>query len=239
MCESAYAQPDAVYTVTIGMEASTGDYGGTEESDLLFVPVSLSYSSFPWTFKLTAPYLHIEGPVSVADGQPVGTSPSKATEEGLGDLSLAVTYSVKDPLPGGVYLDLKTRVKMSTASRSKGLGTGRPDVSVQADLFRVIGNWTPFATLGYKFTGRPSYLDLNNSAFASIGTDYRLTGKWHLGASLDYREPISERSDDGLELVPYAAWRVRPDMTLNTYLVLGLSDGSPDRGIGLQLSFRR
>ena len=239
-CAPVNAEPDGSYTVTLGVDVSSGDYGGTEETDLIFMPVSLSYSSFPWTFRLTVPYLRIDGPVSVVDGQPVATtSANNTTEDGLGDLSLAVTYSVEDPLPGGIFVDLKTRLKAPTASRSKGLGTGRRDISVQADLFKAAGNWTPFATLGYKFTGDPPDLDLNDSAFASIGTDYRLKGPWHLGASLDYREPISQLSDDGLEFVPYAAWRIRPSVILNTYLVLGLSDGSPDQGFGLQLSYKR
>ncbi len=229
-------------TLSAGLDYSTGEYGLAAETDLVYLPVSLKYSDSPWTFKLTAAYLHLTGPGSIAADGPgaslVGASTRRATESGLGDVLASITYATEAPAFGDNYLDLTLKVKLPLADADRGLGTGEVDYTVQLDILRSEGPWTPFATVGYRFIGESRRFDLNDAWLASLGLDRRFNAAISAGLVLDFREAIAAGADNGLELIPYLAWSLGGGYSLSAYGIAGLSDGSPDLGVGTQLSYR-
>src|SRR5215510_6681898 len=52
-------------TLSVGADYSTGKYGQSQSTDLLYVPVTAKHETGRWTFKLIVPYLHITGPGNV------------------------------------------------------------------------------------------------------------------------------------------------------------------------------
>ncbi len=55
---------------------------------------------------------------------------------------------------------------------------------------------------------------------------------------MDYRQATTSTADGALEMSPYVTWGLSDSFGLNLYGLLGLSDGSPDVGGGLQLSLK-
>jgi hypothetical protein len=160
------------------------------------------------------------------------------TEAGLGDVVASLTYSLDAIWTIATLIDLQAKVKLPTADADKGLGTGEADYSVQVDLARAYGPVTPFATFGYQFMGESDAFALDDRAYLSLGAGYKLGPKLNLGLLYDFREAAAASSDDSEELLSYATWKVSRNWVLNSYVALGLSDGSPNQGVGSQLSYR-
>ena len=240
-----YAQDEytAITQMSVGMEYTSGDYGQSQNTDILYVPFSLKYDAFPWSVKLTVPYIRITGPGNVVGGVDGGvvigdSSKRRTTEQGMGDTVASVTYALDTWWNTAPIVDLTAKAKIATADEARGLGTGENDYSLQVDIANTYGNTTPFLMVGYKFMGDPEDIDLNNVWFGSVGLDYRLHPLVNVGLSFDTSQATSLVSEDPKELVGYMNWKITKTFSVMGYGVLGFSDGSPDNGLGFQMSYR-
>ncbi len=230
------------FKVSSGFDYSSGDYGSTVDTEIWYVPLTLKYSTFPWTAKVTVPWLQIKGPGGVVGGGESvivvnSGATTTTTESGLGDVVAAISYSM-DPISDGFpLLDFTAKVKLPTADEDKGLGTGKVDYTLQVDAASFYGNWIPLATLGYKIKGDPTGVKLDNTFFASVGAAYKFNDKTSAGATLDYQEASTSTSDDATELFAYLAYKLSKQWSINTYGLVGFTDGSPNEEIGMQFSF--
>jgi len=249
----AFAGDLAEWKLSTGFDQSEGDYGEPTDTTIFYLPVSLGYSRGPWSYKVTIPWIEIEGAGNVIGGGEGGVilpggqgsrggqggqNDRVTTESGLGDVWISGTWSVSDIDPNLFFLDLTGKIKLPTADEDKGLGTGELDYTLQAELYKSLGRWTPMATLAYKVKGDPEAATLNNVLYVSAGADYRLNDQRSLGATLDYQEASSSGADNSLELFMYLGQRLSPEWSGSVYTYLGLTDGSPDYGLGLQASYR-
>lgn len=251
------AEPGAwgTLTATTGFDYRRGDYGLDRDTELWYAPLTLKFllEDLGWTptdgdqleFGVTVPYLDIRGPVDVitagVETVPIdrgdGIEMRSERDRGLGDIVLRGTYLWRpfpaDPLPA---IELTGRLKLPTGEENEGLGIGSLEGSGQLDLYRSFGPITPFASVGYRAFEGTSDFDLEDGWLASGG----LIGRFHESVSgglfVDWREAASKSADDPLELTPYLAVRCGSHWTISPYGVVGLSDGSPDFGFGLQLS---
>ena len=229
-----------------GVEYTTGNYGGSKDVEEWYVPLTAKYLTGPYVLRLTIPYIEVKAPsgtvVSGGSGGEVlapGTGPRK-TEEGLGDIIAGVTYrdllATEDSMD--LAVDLTGKIKFGTADEDKGLGTGEHDFTVKADIFRFMNPLTPFASLGYRFRGDPPGTNLDNGWILMFGTMYDVSED--LGWSVDYyfSEASSRASDDPQELSAALDYKLGKTENLQGYVIKGLSDGSPDWGIGVTLTIR-
>ena len=179
------------------------------------------YKTLPWTFKVTVPYLQIDGPANVVGGIDGGvvvgdTTSQREKESGLGDIVASVMYSI-DPLGDAApFVDLTGKIKIPTADEDKNLGTGETDYSFQVDLSKIYGAWIPYVTLGYQFMGSSDTLELDDRPYASIGTDYRLNPQTSLGAAYDWKQAATDTSDDVSEGSLYVNQKDRKSTRLNS-----------------------
>ena len=234
------AADDDNFKLTGGAEFSSGSYGADEDTDILYLPITLAYETDAFRFSASTSYLKIEGPGSVVGGDGgivIGPGTAQTTSEsGLGDLILAGTLNAYPEAGSDLpYLELTAKVKVPTADEDKGLGTGEIDYSLQADVFKSFGTVTPFATLGYKVRGDVDGFELNDGLFASAGAVVKMSEKLSLGGAYDFREAATDTSEDASEVSPFVNLKVTPDVMLTTYGIFGFSDGSPDSGLGVQL----
>lgn len=235
---------DIGLSFSTGASYSSGGYGADEKTKLLVVPFSLRASAGDWRFSATLPYLRIDSPGNIVGGGTIGPiiinpgSPAaREVRKGLGDLSLGASYSLPSGSLGGFDLDLSGRVKLPTSSERKALGTGKTDVAIAAELSRTFGTLTPFATLGYRFFGDPSGLDLRNGPSASVGTTIQF-GSTVAIASYDYARATSVASEDAHELFGALSGPLTDRLNWTAYGIAGLSEGSPDYGLGVLLTFK-
>lgn len=229
------------FSISTGVDYSTGSYGQTEDTDILVVPISARATAGRLSFTATLPYLRIDGPGGVVlgpGGDPLPGVPTTAgVRDGFGDLSLGATYTIPADELGGLEIGLGGRVKLPTSSQARQLSTGETDVSLSADISYTIGNVIPFVNVGYRFLGDPEGFDLRNGPTASIGSSF-VMGRSVLIASYDYARSVSPATDDSHELFGGLSGPVGSRLNLTGYGVVGLSDGSPDFGVGVLLTAR-
>lgn len=232
----------ATIKITTGFDYSSGDYGDSGDTEIWYVPFSVSYQRFPWKAKVNVPWLQIDGPGGVIGGGDsgivVGPGATETSASGLGDIIASLQYSVEAIPADMMYLDLTAKIKFPTADEDDNLGTGEFDYTFQADLAKSLGAFTPLATLGYKIKTDSDELKLDNVWFASVGADYRLSERSNFGATIDFQEAATSSSDDAVELFTYLSHKLTTHWSLTGYGYFGFSDGSPDEGLGLQISYR-
>ncbi len=221
-----------------GLEYSIGDYGGTEDIEDFYVPVTGRLDLERVSLELTVPYLRVSAPegtlVTDPDSEPLPGTGQQVTERGIGDVIAGLT--VYDVVYGENFaLDVAARVKFGTADEDKGLGTGENDYTLRTDLYRFVGQFTWAGSLGYKFRGDPAGADLNNVWLGSIGGIYAPLDHYRFGMFYDYRESSLADSDALSEVSAFATRRVNDRFTLHFYAFTGFSDSSPDRGAGVLL----
>jgi hypothetical protein len=228
-----------------GLDYTQGKYGTSTETKVLAVPVTARYEVERWTYKLTLPYLKVDGPANFLPGfGPVNNSgkPKRrnfagtTTESGLGDAVLSATYNVWYDRSLERGMDLTGRVKLPTGDAARGLGTGSTDLSLQVDAWRTFNRTTLFADVGYTFFGHSDYVELQNAANFGVGASQKLNDLDSVGASVDGRERASPGGFPQRELTLF--WNRRADRLtrFQAYVLFGFADGSPDFGIGVSAS---
>lgn len=226
-------------TFSTGIDYSTGDYGLAEDTDILVVPFSLRATTGNLAFTASIPYISIDGPGGVVigpGGEPLpGVPTTSGKRSGIGDLSLGTTYTIPAAAMGGLELALGGRVKLPTSPQSEQLSTGETDFSVSADASYAFGNVIPFVNVGYRWLGDPTGVDLRNGPTASIGSSFQF-GRSVLIASYDYARASSRLAEDSHEVFAGLSTPVSSALTLTGYGIAGLSQGSPDVGVGLLIT---
>ncbi len=236
-CASATAQS---VSWTTGVEYTSGEYGGSDTIEDIYVPLTGRINFERTSLALTVPYLSVRAPegtlVSDPGEEPVAGSGDMTTESGLGDV--IATATIRDVIYSSrldVAVDLTGKVKFGTADETKGLGTGEEDYTIQADVFKFFDGLTLFGTAGYRFRGSPDDYALENVLLGSVGGVYRSGDLTRLGFAFDYRESSLPDGDALLELSALATRNVGEELRLEFYVVKGFSDSSPDWGAGVML----
>lgn len=232
---------DSTLKLMTGFDYSSGDYGATQSTDILYVPFTAKYQTEPWTFKLTVPYIRITGPGNVVGGGTEGSivvgggSATRNTASGLGDVVAAVSY---DLLPSPL-VQVTGKVKFGTADHKTGLGTGENDYAAQLDVAQTYGKVTPFGTLGYKTLGNPPGYKLNNEAYGSLGFSYKFSPVTSGGLIYDYKQAATSYGTASQDLVAFTVYKQTRALSWIGYVVGGLSNGAPNSAVGVQVSYKQ
>lgn len=226
-------------TLAGGMDYSIGKYGGSESTEIWYVPVTAKFESGASTFKLTLPYLRITAPIGGnligidSQGHPIyGGSGTRETHEGQGDAVASYIHGLFEHPVKGFLLDLGAKAKLATADAAKGLGTGKNDYTAMADLYYLAGAWTPFLSLTYRVTGAPAGSNLKNVWGGTLGLGYRQSSANSLGLMWDTRQASTASGVASSEATAYWVRKFGGGTKLQAYAVKGFSDGSPGWGLG-------
>jgi hypothetical protein len=225
----------------VGGDYSTGDYGADEKTDVWLVPMILRARTGDLSISTSVTYIKMSGPADVVigpDGEQLPGVPSGGgVREGLSDLSVSAGYTFSGRNAEAPSFALTGRVKIPTSKPSAQLGTGKVDYSVRAEVSTSVGPLLPFASLGFRVLGDPEGIDLRNGVNASIGASATI-GRRVLIASFDYSTSASEGTASSRSLFGGFSTPVAENLNITAYGVKGLSESSPDYGIGLLLSMQ-
>jgi hypothetical protein len=237
LCIASAAADDGALTLGGGLHYSEGDYGTGATTRITTLALTGRYDVDPWTFKLTLPYLFVSGGQQVVPGiGPVNRTRSESSASGPGDVVVAATYSALYDRASMFGIDLTGKVKLGTADRDQGLGTGENDFSFQADLYKTIDRTTLFGTLGYTIFGDPPGFPLDNGFYYSLGASFKLPPRESVGFSLDGRQAVVPGGPQRRELVGFWTRALESAWKAQAYFLVGLADGSPDWGAGVTLA---
>ncbi len=226
--------------LSTGLDYSSGDYGGDDDIEDVYIPVTATLTTGRLGFRLTVPYLYVSAPtgtvITDAGGQFIAGTGDTETESGLGDVIGGVTlYDVVNNSELGIAVDVSAKVKFGTADADKGLGTGENDYSLQADLYKFFGPVTLLGSAGYKFRGDPSGLDLEDVWFASTGGIYKFNRAVRSGIIYSYRESAFDKGDAVQDVTGFVSLRLSDAWRVQLHGLAGLSESSPDWGTGMLL----
>lgn len=238
------AVEDGQFKYSGGFDYSSGDYDDAQKTTILYIPYRAGYKYGSFSGQITVSWISIDGPGTVVGGGgggvvlPPGSSGESRRESGMGDTWFSLMYDI-DAFPYELgYLDVTGKLKIPTADEDKRLGTGEIDRALQFDYMYPLDRLTPMVSLGYKMRGDPEGVNLKNSASFSVGADWRQSSKVNVGASLDYQQASVSGVDDLLDFFTYLNYKKDHSLSVTPYLYFGLSNGSPDIGGGLQLTFK-
>lgn len=247
-CAGASFVAHAANSMTIGVTPSysEGDYGTSSTTKIVYVPVYLKYQADDLSLKLTVPYISVESTGAlVSGGMVIGkpgaggrTTTATTTESGLGDIWLEGRYrlhgtgNAPDVLP-------YAKVKLGTASRNNGLGTGENDYEAGVGLEWAVGTTTfPFVDVGYRVLGQPPGVTLNDIATYDGGVMWKLDNKnFVTGMFAGHQSAVSGQAD-AADLIVSWNYSLTSATGLQAYFDKGISDGSPNFAVGAGLETR-
>lgn len=229
---------------TLGASYSNGGYGTPRNTNVELALPALSAETGDFKFTASLPYMRISGRGLVifdSVGNPIvinrhsNLPPDVRT--GWGDLDLSASYTI----PAAILADWEVKIsgltKIPTGSERRHLSTGAMDYGVSVDVSRKFGIWQPFITMGYLMPNQPATFQLYDTASISAGTAVEITDDLVATGSYDWDSASTPLVPASHELFGSLSW-VRGDaVTFSGYATVGLSDGSPNIGGGLLVSY--
>ncbi|MHB8534169.1 MAG: hypothetical protein ACYDBW_01835 [Sulfuricaulis sp.] len=224
-------------TLTLGVQPSyfEGDYGTSTTTKIFYVPVYAKYKTGNLSLKLTVPYLSVESSGALISGGTVissGTGGTVTRNSGMGDIWAEGRYKIRGT---GNAPDVSpyAKIKFGTASRTDGLGTGEDDYEAGLGFEWVVGRTVfPFADIGYRLLGSPPGRNLRNILTYDGGITFKTDEKNFITGMYSGHQASQAGFANTADLL--VAWNheTRPGSGFQFYVDKGLSNGSPQFGIG-------
>ncbi|MFA6434986.1 MAG: transporter [Elusimicrobiales bacterium] len=222
----------------------TGKYGTSDRTNSIYVPFTLKRYYGGADLSVTAPYLRQSstGQIVWVGGTPVRTARGKATtatseQSGLGDITVRGTCPLKRNKSKSFDLALAGRIKLPTASKNKGLGTGEFDEGAGLEFSKeVIPGWTMLADGYYTLIGDPPGANFNDQVSLDLGFYRPLRENLSLTVLFETQSAIVDGNAAPRSISGTLSYSVPEGTQFSSGLTLGMSDGSPDIGISAGFS---
>jgi len=223
--------------LTLGSYFSSGDYGGSTTTELQSLSFSVKHRRGPWNFKASLPYLWITSDGSVLpDGEPTGTSGSRSSRSGIGDLTLTVSNRIYYDKAARQGMRLRGKVKLPTADEDKALGSGEVDYTVELAPFKQIDDTTLYGALGFKIYGDTESTDYRDVWLARAGFMHKFNPRHLAALSTSYRQKTTATRDDKHTLMLFHSYRPDRAWRVQSFAIVGLSNAAADLAGGISLA---
>lgn len=170
---------------------------------------------------------------------PLAAAPAAASSgrrSGLGDITVTLAYAA-DPLPW-LTLQASGRVKLPTASRSRGIGTGKVDTTLAAEAIARFGAASVHAGARRRFLGRPTGWTIRDGWGVGAGASYALGQGVSIGADYDWLQSATPGRAPLSEATGWISLPLGQRLRLQAYAGTGFSSRSSALLAGLSVSLR-
>ncbi len=229
----ATAGGDRTLRLTTGLDYSEGGYGNSTGTRIFYVPLKLEWRGEIWRASISSGYVDLDD-----EGGSTGAVEDSRTS-GNGDVTIGLVYQHPFALGGNWYIDVVNQLNLPRDDSPDQLTYGLYQWRSRLDWYRGNENWTWFGSLGYRWFENTDLVDVDNGPVASLGVDYRLNNRWNAALMVDFRAASSNSREDAVEWLPSITWKPSRGPVVNLYGVVGDSNSSPDRGIGIQFIFKK
>lgn len=237
------AHADRSAEVFAGVDYQEGDYGTGAKVETVSTSLGVAVRKGRVRLAAAVPYLRTTAPanVVVSQGGLFGTpllaggsnQTVRTTRQGLGDATLQAAY---DMPVAGFTASLGAGLKLPTASRAKGLGTGKADYAVNAQVARTLGGGiTPFAAIGYTVLGKPADFPVRNTLSGAAGTRVAISPGTAAVLSYSYEQSASQALTDRQSIGLGLGIALGCKLQLGLQGDAGLSRGAPDMKVGVRI----
>lgn len=165
-------------------------------------------------------------------------STRRVTNTGVGDLSLSASYSFDGLLGKDTYVDLTGRVRLPTGDEDKGLSLGVTDYAAIGEVGYDGAGHGVYLSGGRRFLSNAKSFKRVDGWQAGLGGWAKPSDNTTVGAYVDWRESSSGAGDDPAEVGAYWTYKVSKAWKVGLNASAGLTDASPDYGVGVTLSWR-
>jgi hypothetical protein len=172
------------------------------------------------------------------DGAVDVPSVADRSESGIGDASIALTYSLNALGDSPAYVDFTGRVRLPTGSEEDGLGVGATDYVALSELGWDGDAGGAFVSAGRRFLGKVDDFERVDGWQASAGGWINLSDAAVGGAYYDWRDSSARGGEDPSSVEAYVSWRLNDAWKIEVNGGVGLSDASADYTAGLTLIWR-
>lgn len=242
LAKDSNPQKETRFELLTGVDQVDGDVGEGLDYKTTFVTTGVAVTKGRFSVSASIPYISSTAPQEVIVNQgglfgtPLfasnGTQTGQVKRDGIGDLSLAAAYQL--PV-SGVDASIGASVKVPTASREKGLGTGKVDYGVSGQLSKKLGPVVPFVGAGYTIIGEPDNFETRNRLSGTAGSHLLLGKQSALTASYSYEQSASPSIGDSQSLNMGFGTNLTRSVRIGVDGAVGLSDAAPDTRVGLKL----
>lgn len=157
---------------------------------------------------------------------------------GLGDASIALTYSLDAIGDSPAYLDFTGRVRLPTGDEGKGLGVGATDYFALTELGWDGDAGGVFVSTGRRFLGDSDEFERVDGWQAAAGGWIYVSDAAVVGAYYDWRDSSFRGGEDPSSVEAYVSWRLNETWKVELSGGVGLSDSSADYTAGLMVFWR-
>jgi hypothetical protein len=157
---------------------------------------------------------------------------------GIGDASIALTYSLDTIGDSPAYVDFTGRVRLPTGDEDKGLGVGATDYVAMTELGWDGDPGGVFVSAGRRFLGDVEGFERVDGWQASAGGWVNISDSAVIGAYYDWRNASVRDGEDPSSVEAYVSWRLNEAWKIELNGGVGLSDASADYSAGLTLIWR-
>jgi Putative MetA-pathway of phenol degradation len=233
------------FLVKIGTLYERGDFGTPNTTRVFFVPVTFRYLGERFDVSVTPSFVRIDtsGGVRLIDGVPIptGEGPGIVREAGPGDTLVKGRLFLLEDAGRGSPLSALTpfvKIKIPTANDKRDLGTGKADYGFGVEWDKQLESFLLFGDVGYTVIGKPVGLALQNRPAASFGVGKKASDTVTVSGLVDWRRAIVRGSQDPVGLVGILTYKATPTVSLSPNAFVGLTNGSPAFGVGIELAFK-
>ena len=230
------------FQVKIGATYDQGDFGLTEITKVLFVPITFRYLGNRYDVSVTPSFARVNGTggVRLIDGVPTPTGEQSGsfrdTASAAGDTVVRGRYYLVEE--NGLNVSPFVKVKIPTAPEDLNLGTGKTDVGFGIEVDKQMDSVLLFGDLSYTVTGKIPGLRMRNRTGASFGIGKNLSDSLLVSGMVDWRRSLIAGNADPTELVGILTYKVQPRVTISPNAYGGLNSSSADFGFGVEIGFR-
>ena len=178
------------------------------------------------------------GSGSGSDDRPVDLGNPDRSVSGIGDASIALTYTLDAIGDSPAYVDFTGRVRLPTGSEQDGLGVGATDYVALSEVGWDGDAGGAFVSAGRRFLGAVDDIERVDGWQASVGGWINVSDSAVVGAYYDWRNSSVRDGEDPSSVEAYVSWRLNDAWKIELNGGVGLSDASADYTAGLTMIWR-
>ena len=238
----ATAWAETRLSFSTGVDYSSGEYGGTETTEVIAVPFAVRLTMDDWSFRVAASYLDVTGPADISEdgdsNEAPGTVVRMGSDTGWGDTTVSVERAFRRIGGSNMYAEVSARARLPTGDEDKGLGVGATDYAVVTEVGVSSSAGGAYISAGYRFLGeRDEGPERQDGTQAAIGFWLPVGNRMRVGAFGNWREASVEGNDDPANAGAYLSYRMSERLRVTLTASGGLSDASPDHMVGVRFNW--
>ena len=199
-----------------------GDFGTSVNNELYTLQQEFGYVSDSFDFSASIPFHNF----------PVSGGGLSSSESGIGDAVLRGGRRLWRDKQSKFSITGALKIKLATGDENKGLGTGATDIGMSVSGTRRIGAYGYTVLAGYTQVGGPTGVTYDNVVSYGIGANRSFT-RTNVFASLLGQTSALQGGTAPLEFDVGFFRMLSLDYVVIAHAFIGLSDGSPNDGMGI------